>query len=52
MQFNYSPGGRKLADYQEIEGKGRKFQHKPIPFIAIPTTSGTGSEATRNAERS
>lgn len=38
-----------VADYQEIEGKGRKFQHKPIPFIAIPTTSGTGSEATRNA---
>ncbi len=38
-----------VADYQEIEGKGRKFQHKPFPFIAIPTTSGTGSEATRNA---
>ncbi len=38
-----------VADYQEIEGKGRKFHHKTIPFIAIPTTSGTGSEATRNA---
>jgi len=38
-----------VADYLEIEGKGRKFQHKTIPFIAIPTTSGTGSEATRNA---
>jgi len=38
-----------VADYQEIEGKGRKFQYKPIPFIAIPTTSGTGSEATINA---
>ena len=38
-----------VADYQEIEGKGRKFKTKPIPFIAIPTTSGTGSEATRNA---
>jgi alcohol dehydrogenase class IV len=38
-----------VADYQEIEGKGRKFKTKPVPFIAIPTTSGTGSEATRNA---
>ena len=38
-----------VADYQEIEGKGKKFQHKTIPFIAIPTTSGTGSEATINA---
>jgi len=38
-----------VADYQEIEGKGRKFQYKTIPFIAIPTTSGTGSEATSNA---
>jgi len=38
-----------VADYQEIEGKGRKYKTKPIPFIAIPTTSGTGSEATKNA---
>lgn len=38
-----------VADYQEIEGKSRKFHHNTIPFIAIPTTSGTGSEATRNA---
>ncbi len=47
MVVNVNEGS--VADYQEIEGKGRKFQHKPIPFIAIPTTSGTGSEATKNA---
>jgi len=38
-----------VADYQEIEGKGKKVQHKTLSFIAIPTTSGTGSEATINA---
>ena len=38
-----------VADYQEIKGKAKKFQHKSIPFIAIPTTSGTGSEATNNS---
>ncbi len=42
-----APSG--LMDYLEVVGKGMALQADPLPFIAIPTTSGTGAEATKNA---
>jgi alcohol dehydrogenase class IV len=38
-----------LLDYLEIIGRGQTLTRPSAPFIAIPTTAGTGSEATRNA---
>ena len=38
-----------LDDYLEVIGKGVALQRRPAPYIAVPTTSGTGAEVTRNA---
>ncbi len=38
-----------LLDYVEIIGRGRPLTKVSAPFIAIPTTAGTGTEVTRNA---
>lgn len=41
-------GGRAM-DYMEVVGRGQKITKPAAPWIAIPTTAGTGAEATRNA---
>ena len=38
-----------LLDYLEIIGRGQALTRPSAPFIAIPTTAGTGAEVTRNA---
>lgn len=36
-------------DYLEVVGRGAPLPNASLPFLAVPTTAGTGSEATRNA---
>ncbi len=38
-----------VLDYLEVVGKGQPLQNPAAPFIAVPTTAGTGAEVTRNA---
>ena len=38
-----------LLDYLEVIGKAKALTQPSAPFIAIPTTAGTGAEVTRNA---
>jgi len=41
-------GGDPL-DYLEVIGRGQPLTRPAAPYIAIPTTAGTGAEVTRNA---
>ncbi|QDU11392.1 iron-containing alcohol dehydrogenase [Gimesia aquarii] len=38
-----------VLDYLEGVGRGLSLTQAPLPMLAIPTTAGTGSEATKNA---
>ena len=38
-----------VLDYLEVIGKGQPLERNAFPTIAIPTTSGTGAEVTKNA---
>lgn len=35
--------------YLEVIGQAQPLTQTPLPFIAVPTTAGTGAEVTRNA---
>lgn len=43
-----APNGGDLLDYLEVIGAGRPLAESPLPFVAVPTTAGTGSEVTSN----
>ncbi|KMK68836.1 iron-containing alcohol dehydrogenase [Puniceibacterium sp. IMCC21224] len=43
------PASRPPLIYLEGVGGGQPLDAEPLPFVACPTTSGTGAEATKNA---
>lgn len=43
-----APNSGDVLDYLEVVGAGRPLAETPLPFVAVPTTAGTGSEVTSN----
>jgi alcohol dehydrogenase class IV len=41
--------GGDIMDYLEVVGRGQPLGRASAPYIALPTTAGTGAEVTRNA---
>lgn len=41
--------GSSVIDYLEGVGRGLQLFRDPLPVLAMPTTAGTGAEATKNA---